>query len=211
MHRIALIGPPACGKGTQARRIVSLLGIPVLGTGALLRREVERGSELGRAVDVFLQQGNYVPDDLIMKMVNSWLAEQGEGGWMLDGYPRTLPQAENLESNDEWAPTLVIALDVPMHELERRIMSRRECGDCGTTVSVENDSQKECPACDNGELKSRSDDQLQSFRVRYKNFLEQTQVLYDYYRAKGKLLLVDGTQSPDAVYEVINNVLTINK
>lgn len=207
MHRIALIGPPASGKGTQARRIVNLLGIPVLGTGAMLRREVESGSELGREVDVFLKQGNYVPDALIMRMVDSWLSEQGEGGWMLDGFPRTLKQAESLEANKAFAPTLVIGLEVPVHELERRITSRRECGECGTTVSVQTADEKDCPSCSNGELKLRSDDHLQSFRVRYKNYLEQTQVLYEYYRAQGKLLLVDGSHSPDAVFEVIHNFL----
>ncbi|PQJ29229.1 adenylate kinase family protein [Rubritalea profundi] len=208
MRRIVLIGPPASGKGTQCRRIQNLLDVPTLGTGKLLRKEVESGSKLGLEVEDYLNRGAYVPDALIMELVKAWMAKRSESGWLLDGYPRTLAQAEALESDASFqAPTLAIALDVPQHELEQRIISRRECADCGATVSVSSPDELNCNDC-NGELVSRSDDDLENFRRRYANYSELTQPLFDYYAAKGKLLLVNGSASPEDVFCVINNHLS---
>lgn len=208
MHRIVLIGPPASGKGTQCRRIQKLLGVDTLGTGALLRREVESGSKLGQEVEGYLNCGGYVPDALILSLVKSWLDGHADSGWLLDGFPRTLTQAEALESDaDCLAPTLAIALDVPQHELERRIVSRRECVDCGATVTVSSEADQTCDDC-NGALETRSDDGLENFRARYANYSELTQPLFDYYAAKGKLLAVDGSLAPDEVFAVISNHLT---
>lgn len=207
MHRIVLIGPPASGKGTQCRRIQQMLGIPTLGTGALLRREIESGSELGVEVEAFLTKGAYVPDELMMKMIQSWITENSETGWLLDGFPRTLAQAQWLESGKDFAaPTLAIALDVSEQELAGRIAGRRECADCGATVSVQSDAEKTCPHC-SGELQSRSDDNLESFRTRFANYRELTQPLFDYYAAQGKLLRVNGSNTPDDVFAVIENHL----
>ncbi|MFC4993312.1 adenylate kinase family protein [Rubritalea tangerina] len=208
MHRIVLIGPPASGKGTQCKRIESLLGVPTLGTGNLLRREVESGSDLGQEVDGYLSKGAYVPDGLIMRLVQSWMAEHGEAGWLLDGFPRTLAQAQALESDSGFqAPSLAIALDVPQAVLEGRINNRRECSECGATFSVVNGTMDICPDC-GGALVSRADDDLENFRARYANYRDLTQPLFDYYAAQGKLLVVDGTASPDDVYSVIENHLT---
>ena len=208
MHRIVLIGPPASGKGTQCRRIQSLLSVPTLGTGNLLRQEVESGSELGLEVEGYLNRGAYVPDALIMKLVQAWMAVHSESGWLLDGFPRTLAQAEALESDPSFqTPTLAIALDVPQHELEQRIVNRRECVDCGATVSVRSPDEKICTDC-NGALVSRADDDLENFRRRYANYRDLTQPLFDYYAAKGKLLSVNGSASPDDVFAVINNHLS---
>ncbi|MFC5050092.1 adenylate kinase family protein [Rubritalea spongiae] len=207
MHRIILMGPPASGKGTQSLRIQKLLGIPALSTGNLLRREVESGSELGAEVETYLNRGAYVPDALIMKMVAKWLEENVASGWLLDGFPRTLTQAQALENDSAFeAPTLAIALDVPKVVLEGRIIGRRECTECGATVSVQGGSDEKCPEC-GGELTSRADDDLENFRRRYTNYREQTQPLFDYYAAQGKLLAVDGVKSPDQVFAVIEQHL----
>jgi adenylate kinase len=208
MHRIVLIGPPASGKGTQCRRVQDLLGVPTLGTGKLLRKEVESGSKLGLEVEGYLNSGAYVPDVLIMELVKAWMAKRPESGWLLDGFPRTLAQAEALESDVSFqTPTLAIALDVPQRELEQRIISRRECADCGATVSVSSPDEQNCHEC-NGPLVSRADDDLENFRRRYANYCELTQPLFDYYASKGKLLSVDGTASPEDVFGVINNHLS---
>lgn len=208
MQKIVLIGPPASGKGTQARRIKALLDIPDLGTGSLLRREVESGSELGEEVRGYLERGAYVPDELIMKLVQAWLDEHKESGWLLDGFPRTIAQAQALEHDPAFqAPDVAIALDVPRHELERRISSRRECTQCGATVSVSSDSEV-CSECGSGDLISRADDDLENFRRRFVNYKEQTHPLFDYYAAQGKLLVVNGMHSPDEVFAVIQNHFT---
>ena len=207
MHRIVLIGPPASGKGTQCRRVQQLLNVPTLGTGSLLRREVESKSDLGNEVAAYLNRGAYVPDELIMAMVQSWLSDNETTGWLLDGFPRTLAQAEALEHDPAFqAPTLAIALDVPQHALEGRIAGRRECSDCGATVSVRSADEKHCPHC-NGVLTSRADDDLENFRRRYDNYRDLTQPLFDYYAAQGKLLAVDGSMAPDDVFAVIENHL----
>lgn len=206
MHRIILMGPPASGKGTQSLRIQKLLGIPALSTGNLLRREVESGSELGQEVDSYINRGAYVPDELIMKMVSKWLADNEEKGWLLDGFPRTLAQAEALENDDAFqAPTIAIALDVAEEVLVGRIAGRRECSSCGATVRVEPGAEEVCPECGSTELTVRSDDDVENFRRRYANYRELTQPLFDYYAAKGKLITLDGTTSPDAVFSVIEN------
>lgn len=203
MHRIILMGPPASGKGTQSLRIQKLLGIPALSTGNLLRREVESGSDIGVEVEGYLNRGAYVPDALIMKMVAAWLADNEQSGWLLDGFPRTLAQAQALESDRSFqAPTLAIALDVPQHVLENRIGGRRECSECGATVTVRGSETSLCPECD-GALVARTDDDLENFRRRYTNYRELTQPLFDYYAAQGKLLAIDGTRSPDEVFAVI--------
>lgn len=184
-----------------------MLNVPTLGTGALLRREIESGSELGLEVADFLDKGAYVPDELIMQMIKGWVIENAETGWMLDGFPRTLAQAQWLESGVDFpAPTLAIGLEVSEQELAGRISSRRECSDCGATVSVQSDAEQRCPHCD-GKLTARSDDNLESFRTRFANYRELTKPLFDYYAAQGKLLSVNGSNTPDDVFAVIENHL----
>lgn len=207
VKRVLLLGPPASGKGTQARKLAALLNVPCLGTGKLLRTEIEQGSETGKIAEQFINNGEYVPDQVIMDMVQTWLqAEpQHSDGWLLDGFPRTLPQAEALENMSE--PDLVIALDVPQLELERRISMRRECTACHATVAVEDPDQRECPVCNEKSLISRSDDAIDSFKVRYANFQELTTPLTEYYTKKGILSHIDGTQSPNEVSEDIEKII----
>ena len=206
MYRIVLLWPPASGKGTQCKLISEMLSVPNLGTGNLLRREVELKSDVGVQVEDYIEQGKYVPDELILEMVRNWVVKQPEG-WLLDGFPRTLPQAEALEKLDGVdPPVLAIALDVEREDLERRMSRRRECEDCGDTVSVSDESEVTCASC-GGRLKKRSDDVLESFKVRYVNYEELTLPLFDFYEGKGILIRVDGSQSPEGVFAQIKENL----
>ena len=206
MHRIVLLGPPASGKGTQSDRISSLLNIPHLSTGNILRKEVENGSPIGLEAQKYLDRGAYVPDELILSMVQAWLSERPEG-WLLDGFPRTKAQAEalqNLSGVDK--PTLVLGLEVPKEALISRMEGRRECSSCGKTVSLKEGQEEICEDC-GGNLVKRSDDVIDSFKVRYQNYDELTLPLFDFYQEKGILERIDGTQAPDVVFEQIKQHL----
>ena len=201
---ILLLGPPACGKGTQARQLAAYLEVPCLGTGKLLRNEIKQGTETGIAAKEFIDRGEYVPDAVIMRMVELWM-DENKSGWILDGFPRTKPQAEAL--NEMRKPDMVIALDVPQEDLEFRITRRRECVKCGVTVAVDSAEDTDCPECDGGNLVSRSDDALDSFKIRYVNYSELTVPLFDYYDQQGILKHLDGTMKPDEVYQAILKLL----
>ena len=201
---VILLGPPASGKGTQARQLAEHLSVPCLGTGKLLRNEIEKGSAVGLEAKEYMDGGRYVPDEVILKMVESWLAEN-PNGWLMDGFPRTLPQAEALQKIVQ--PTYIIALDVPREELEFRITKRRECTSCGITVAVNSIDENACPECEFGLLISRADDALDSFKVRYENYEELTLPLFDYYASLGTFNKVDGTQSPKEVFAEIFNIV----
>ncbi len=203
-NHILLLGPPASGKGTQARRLAEYLNVPCLGTGKLLRNEIKESTEIGKIAEDFINRGAYVPDGVIMTMVEEWMVDN-QSGWLLDGFPRTKPQAEAL--NNMRRPDMVLALEVPQEELEFRITKRRECSSCGATVAVKNSTDTICPECSSGELVSRSDDALDSFKIRYANYTELTKPLFDYYDDLGMLRKVDGTQSPDEVFNEITKLL----
>lgn len=203
-NNIILLGPPASGKGTQARRLAEHLGVPCLGTGKLLREEIDKASPVGLEAQSFIEKGSYVPDEIILKMVREWLGDN-PNGWLMDGFPRTIPQAEALQ---EYArPSRVIVLNVPREELEFRITKRRECTTCGATVAVTSAQDHTCPECGAKTLVSRADDALDSFKVRYQNYEELTVPLFDYYASLGMLRSVDGTQSPEKVFSEILNIV----
>lgn len=210
MHRIVLLGPPASGKGTQSHRISELLNIPHLSTGNILRKEVENGTPTGLEAQKYLDKGAYVPDELILSMVQAWLSERPDG-WLLDGFPRTLAQAEALQDLDGVGkPTLVLGLEVPKEALVSRMEGRRECADCGKTVSLKEGDEEICSDC-GGKLVKRSDDVLDSFLVRYANYEELTMPLFDFYAEKGILERIDGTVAPDAVFAQIKQHLETNE
>lgn len=201
---VILLGPPASGKGTQARKLADHLGVPCLGTGKLLRIEMDKGSQVGLDAKSYIDSGRYVPDEIILKMVGEWLDGNSEG-WLMDGFPRTLPQAETLQKMA--TPSQVIALDVPREELESRITKRRECSACGVTIAVDDLSQTTCPECGADALVSRADDALESFKVRYKNYEELTVPLFDYYASLGAINVVDGTKHPEEVFAEILKIV----
>lgn len=202
---VILLGPPASGKGTQAKKLAAHLGVPCLGTGQLLRAEIEKGSAVGMEAKGFIDAGRYVPDATILKMVGEWLKEN-QNGWIMDGFPRTLPQAEALQ---KLVPeSKVIALDVPREDLEQRIIKRRECTSCGATVAVDDLEQTICPECGADSLVSRADDALESFKVRYENYEELTIPLYAFYASLAPVDKVDGTQAPETVFEQVINAVS---
>lgn len=199
--RVVLLGPPASGKGTQGRRLADAAKVGYLSTGALLREAIENGSPLGLEVKPILDRGGYVPDDLMCSILGEWL-EQHSGGCVLDGFPRSLPQAEFL---DKWLSARgtkldrVIALDVPLDELLRRITGRVECPECRWTGQVSQlGADQHCPVCQ-GLVGRREDDDEENFRSRHAAYLRYTLPLIDYYESRGCLTRCDATASVDEV------------
>ena len=198
---ILLVGPPACGKGTQAKKLSKLLGLPILGTGNLLRQAIQDGTELGNQAKEYLAKGLYVPDELIQSLVEDWCAENSDG-WILDGFPRTIEQAEFIEKSPKInKPELVFGFEVPVPELEKRINSRRQCDQCDLVTSTLVHQGEICPSPEcNGRLYARNDDVLDSFRVRHSQYKNLTQPVIEFYQGQGVLCKVDGTQTPDEVF-----------
>ena len=205
---LVMIGPPGAGKGTQSERLCRLYGIPKISTGDLLREAVHAGSELGRQVKETIAVGALVPDDLIIGVVRDRLAEpDAAGGFVLDGFPRTVVQAEAL---DEMLPVyrqpvVAIAIVVPEHELVRRLALRRVCEDCGATfapfgsdLGLNDPAEDVCVRC-GGRLVHREDDGAEVLRQRLRIFAQSTQPLVEYYRGRPTFASVDGLQAPDEV------------
>jgi adenylate kinase len=199
--RIVLLGPPASGKGTQGRRLASSLGLAYLSTGALLRENVENGTGLGLAAKPILDRGEYLPDGLICPILADWLATNDSGkGWVLDGFPRSVPQAEFLErwlAENGAELDAAVALEVPFDELLGRIRDRVECPDCrwsGQRKELSEDGR--CPKC-GGSAAPRMDDSEANFRNRHAEFLSLTVPAIDFYRERGNLVPVPATAPKD--------------
>ncbi len=202
--RIVLLGPPASGKGTQGRRLASSLGLDYLSTGALLREQVQNATELGKKAEAILTRGEYLPDDLMCPLLADWL-EKGNGdqkGWVLDGFPRSLPQAIFL---DQWLAEkdsqldAVISLEVSFEELVTRIQNRVECPGCRWTGQRNQlVGTDQCPVCES-KAQTRSDDNEENFRKRYAEFLRLTGPVIEHYKKLGLLSACDSTASQDEV------------
>lgn len=204
LNRIIFLGPPACGKGTQSKKLAQHLQLPLLGTGQLLRSAIAAKTPLGLEADVYLKQGLYVPDSLIENLVKEWTATK-PSGWILDGYPRTLAQAELMKKTPSMgAPNCVIGMKVPVEILETRIEARRQCKDCDVVTNTFVYSGSSCPAPDcGGTLYARNDDALDNFRMRHQQYRSLTEPLFDYYRSRNTLLEINGNQDPDSVFSQI--------
>jgi len=203
--RIVLLGPPASGKGTQGRRLAASLGLAYLSTGALLREEVEQQSALGKLAEPVLDRGEYLSDELICQILGDWLSRQTRG-WVLDGFPRSLPQATFL---DEWLEAArtplgsAVSLEVPYEELLSRIQGRVECPECrwsGQRAQAGEDSQ--CPKC-GAIVAARADDCEENFKSRYHEFQRLTQPAVDFYRNKRVLVSCDATAPQDEVAKLL--------
>ena len=206
--RVVLLGPPASGKGTQGRRLAQAAAVDYLSTGAVLREAIECDSSLGREVKPILDRGAYVPDELMCPVLGEWL-DQHSGGWVLDGFPRSLPQAEFL---DQWLSAhgskldRVIALDVPLDELLRRMAGRVECPDCRWTgQSSQLGVDPLCPVC-HARVGRREDDDEENFRSRHDAYLRHTLPLIAYYESRNCLVHRDATATADAVAESIRGL-----
>ena len=192
---LVFLGPPASGKGTQGRRLAKENDMAYLSTGALLRRALRDDTDLGRKARPFLDRGEYVPDEIMVSMVLEWVGEQ-EHGWLLDGFPRTVPQAEALDAALEENPSAII-LHVSDDELRRRVACRLECIECHR-VAREGEGDK-CPECQ-GPLEPRADDAAANFENRLAEYRRLVIPAVTYYCEKQRVRIVNGMGSPDEVY-----------
>lgn len=192
---LVFLGPPASGKGTQGRRLAEADGLAYLSTGALLRRALSDDTDLGKKARPFLDRGEFVPDEIMVPMVIDWVSNQ-EGGWLLDGFPRTVPQAVALDEALERKPKAIV-LHVPDEELRKRVVCRLECADCHR-VSREGEGST-CPKCQ-GELIPREDDSSEKFESRLTEFRRQVLPTIQYYCDRDRARIVNGMGSPDEVW-----------
>ncbi len=199
--RLVLLGPPACGKGTQAEKIKERYGIPSVSPGAMLRDEMRRGTPLGIEADRVTRDGSMVSDELVISLVRSWI-ETHDQGFVFDGFPRSVGQAEALEqllAERQEKLDAVLFFDVPDELVCSRAMNRLTCEKCGRTFEAGAGIGDQCPVC-GGKLGRRGDDTLEAFQHRMQQYREKTAPLIEYYRGKGLLRIVKPAQSPDTVF-----------
>jgi adenylate kinase len=204
MKNLILLGAPGSGKGTLAVEICPKLGLKHISTGDLLREVIASGSVLGKEIKSYVDKGALVPDEVIGKMMKETLAsDECKKGVLLDGFPRTVPQAEMLDEIMAELGTKidhVIYINVDLDIIVQRIVNRVSCKVCGTPYHLINMIPKKSGICDKcgGELIKRADDNEETVNKRYNTFLEKTQPLMDYYKQKGLLKIIDGTDNPAA-------------
>jgi adenylate kinase len=210
--KLIFIGPPGSGKGTQAKRLASRFGIPHISTGDMLREAVADGTDLGRQAAPIMASGGLVSDDLMIGIINDRLAKSDAGrGFILDGFPRTIVQAEKLDGlvgNGE-EPLRVLQLLVPDDAIVRRITLRRTCASCGAIYHLENNPPANDGVCDRcgAEVIARPDDNEEAVRKRLESFHRQTMPVAAYYKSKNVLREVDGIGPVDEVFERIEKSL----
>ena len=205
---IVMLGPPGAGKGTQAARIARRYRIPAISTGDILREAVQSGSELGRRVKAVMDRGDLVGDDLMIDIVRERLRRDDTGrGAVLDGFPRTIAQAEALDAIVGDEALVVLEIAVPEDELVRRLSSRRVCQSCGAIAGEAGNDDAAACACCGGILGQRSDDREDVVRARLDVYEQNTRPLIEYYRGRPSFARIDGLQSPDAVADAIAGVI----
>jgi adenylate kinase len=203
--RLVLLGPPGAGKGTQATAIAEAFSIPAISTGDLFRKNVGEQTELGKLAKQYMDKGDLVPDEVTLGMVWDRLAaDDARDGFLLDGFPRTVPQAEQLESGlTERGVRLNAALnlDVPDDEVVRRLSGRRTCSKCGHIWHVDFNPTKVAGVCDvcGGELVQRDDDKPETIQRRLEVYRKSTQPLIGFYGERGLLLEIEATGAPAEV------------
>ncbi len=213
--KIIMLGAPGAGKGTQAKKIAEVCKIPHISTGDIFRANIKNGTELGAKAKTYMDKGLLVPDELVCDLVVDRIQQDDcKNGFILDGFPRTIPQAEALkaaltaiEEKMEYA----IDIDVPDENIINRMAGRRACVGCGATYHVEFNPTKVEGVCDvcGDKLILRDDDKPETVKRRLDVYHEQTQPLIDFYKKEGILVTVDGTQSMDKVFEDILKVLGV--
>ena len=211
--KIIMLGAPGAGKGTQAKMIADKFSIPHIATGDIFRANIKEGTELGRKAKEYMDQGLLVPDELVVNLVVDRLTwEDAKNGYVLDGFPRTIPQAEaltNALAEKGEKVDFAINIDVPDQNIIDRMGGRRACVSCGATYHIVNIPPKKEGICDvcGAELILRDDDKPETVKKRLDVYHEQTQPLIDYYKAEGVLKDVDGTVDMKDVFESIVKVL----
>jgi len=211
-RRLVLLGAPGSGKGTQAEMITREFGIPVTSPGAILRRERDLGTPLGLATAEITQRGGLVSDEIIVKLIEDWLRLHGAHGFVFDGFPRTLPQAESLEAilkRLRTALDLAIWLEVSEQTVRDRISGRLQCGECGFTTSASSAKFAErpvCPYCD-GPLVRRNDDDVSVLQTRLQEFHAKTEPLSSFYGKMSILHRIDGNRDRETVFRDISRLI----
>lgn len=211
--KIIMLGAPGAGKGTQAKMIADRYAIPHISTGDIFRANIKNGTELGKKAKEYMDQGLLVPDELVCDLVVDRVQQPDcENGYVLDGFPRTIPQAESLDAALAKLGTAVeyaINVDVPDENIVRRMSGRRACVACGATYHIAHIPPKTEGICDRcgSELILRDDDKPETVTKRLDVYHTQTQPLIDYYTAKKILVDVDGTKSMEDVFSDIVKIL----
>ncbi|MBQ1203061.1 MAG: adenylate kinase [Clostridia bacterium] len=200
---LILLGAPGAGKGTQAEILCDRLQIPTISTGNMIREALKSGTEMGQKAKAYIEAGQLVPDEVVIGIVDERLHQDDcKNGFILDGFPRTIPQAEAL---DRMGITIdrVVDIHVPDEVITRRVSGRRVCLDCGNTYHVETKKPLQDGVCDRcgSTLVQRKDDQPETVQERLRVYHDQTEPLRDYYEATGKLLVVDGQQDIQTIAE----------
>ncbi|WP_418748080.1 adenylate kinase [Frisingicoccus sp.] len=213
--KIIMLGAPGAGKGTQAKRIADLCKVPHISTGDIFRANIKQGTELGKKAKTYMDAGELVPDELVCDLVVDRIQQDDcTEGFILDGFPRTIPQAEALtnalnaiEQKMEYA----LNIDVPDENIIHRMAGRRACVGCGATYHVEFNPPKVTDVCDVcGEaLILRDDDKPETVKNRLNVYHEQTKPLIDYYEKQGIVHTIDGTQTMDEVFSDIRKILGV--
>lgn len=211
--KIIMLGAPGAGKGTQAKMIAEKYGLPHISTGDIFRANIKNGTELGKEAKEYMDKGLLVPDELTVRLLLDRVAQDDcKNGYVLDGFPRTIPQAEVLDDKLSELGEKVdyaINVDVPDENIVNRMSGRRACLNCGATyhiVSIPPKKEGICDVC-GSELVLRDDDRPETVQNRLKVYHEQTQPLIDFYEKKGVLRSVDGTLPMEEVFTAITKIL----
>ena len=211
--KIIMLGAPGAGKGTQAKMIADKYGLPHISTGDIFRANIKNGTELGMEAKKYMDQGLLVPDELTVRILLDRVAQDDcKNGYVLDGFPRTIPQAEVLDSELTKLGDHIdyaINVDVPDENIVKRMSGRRACLTCGATYHIEHVPPKKEGICDvcGSELVLRDDDKPETVKNRLNVYHEQTQPLIDFYTEKGVLKTVDGTVPMEEVFAAITAIL----
>lgn len=216
--RVIFLGPPGAGKGTQAARLASHLRIPRISTGDMLRDAIARGTALGKQAAPLIEKGQLVPDELLIGMIAERLAQDDcRKGYLLDGFPRTVRQAESFGTMGDGAggeaDFVVFRFDVPHSELLKRLSGRRWCPTCQATYHMDNNPPKRPGVCDKDgtAVIQREDDKETAVERRLKDYDALTAPLVEYYRRRSRVHDVDGFRSPDEVFQALLAVLGVAK
>jgi adenylate kinase len=213
---LLLFGPPGAGKGTQAKFLIDLLGVPQISTGDMMRAERKSGSDLGKQFDEYMSAGKLVPDSLVLDLIKKRLTQQdAESGAIFDGYPRTVAQAEALDSLLAGLGRRidrVVSLDVALEDIVDRVTGRRVCLDCGQTYHVRYTpppQNGECVSCGGTKIVQRSDETEEVVRKRFEEYKAKTEPVLAHYEAKGVVKSVQGVGTLEEITERIKKAIGV--